>query len=314
MEFVALILFIALQIMFIPLAVVGLILLAIKQLMVSKKMGVSSTAISVIGNRWYMDVFGMREDPASVKLYRALPNGCEAGLWMVYFPSYLKYRISGKNRGPSSKREEGTEHFGSVARIRTLHFDRLINCSKDKAEQFVMMGAGFDTRCYGQLKDSALKLFELDQPATQKMKVEGLLKAGIDISHVTFVSVDFTTDHWYEKLEDAGYDPEKKTLFLWEGVTPYLSESDIRKTLKEVKSHAVSGSILLVDFYDKRLSYLKGVTTTNEGFQFGLDFSGDGEGILNQFLESQGLRVGEFHFMGQKTKKGAFGVVAEILI
>lgn len=314
MDFVAFILFIILQIMFIPVAVVGLILLAVKQLIVSKRMGVSSTAISVIGNRWYMDVFGIRKDEASIRLYRVLPNGSEAGLWMVYFPSYIKYRISRKNRGYSPVKEEGTESFASVAITRTIHFDHLINCSKDKAEQFVIMGAGLDARCYGELKDSTLKFFELDQPATQKMKVECLIKAGIDISHVTFISVDFTTDNWYEKLEDAGYDPGKKTLFLWEGVTPYLLESDIRKTLKEIKSHAVSGSILFADFYDKRLFYFKGVTATNEGFMFGLDFSADGKRTLGKFLESEGLKLGEFHFMGQKTKKGAFGVVAEIII
>jgi O-methyltransferase involved in polyketide biosynthesis len=36
-----------------------------------------------------------------------------------------------------------------------------------------------------------LKFFELDQPATQKLKVECLKKAGIDVSHVTFIQVDF---------------------------------------------------------------------------------------------------------------------------
>ena len=57
-------------------------------------------------------------------------------------------------------------------------FDHLISKSIDKTEQFIVMGAGFDTRCYGELKDSILKLFELDQPATQKMKVECLKKVG----------------------------------------------------------------------------------------------------------------------------------------
>lgn len=75
------------------------------------------------------------------------------------------------------------------------------------------MGAGFDTRCYGDLKNSNLKFFELDQAKPQKLKIEYLKKAGIDTSNVNYVEVDFSTEHWYEKLEQAGYDPGKKSFF-----------------------------------------------------------------------------------------------------
>jgi len=54
---------------------------------------------------------------------------------------------------------------------RTIYFDNIINKSKDKVEKFVVMGAGFDTRCYGDLKNSNLKFFELDQAKTQKLNV-----------------------------------------------------------------------------------------------------------------------------------------------
>ena len=60
------------------------------------------------------------------------------------------------------------------------------------------------------------------------------------------------------------------------------------------------------DLYAKRLLALKGVKATNEGFKFGLDFSADRESALNEFIESENFNLGEFHFMGQKTKKGAF--------
>lgn len=45
-----------------------------------------------------------------------------------------------------------------------------------------------------------------------------------------------------------------------------------------------------------------------------MDFTVDEEEVIKKFLKSDDLKLGEFHFMGQKTKKGAFGVVAEILI
>lgn len=314
MDFIAFLVYIIVQILFIPLVLIGGIIAIIKQVLISKKLGVSGTAVSVIGARCLMDVFGLRKDTAAVELFQALPNGYPFGLWLLFFPSYLRYKISGKHSGFASIKEEGREGMVDVSITRTIHFDKLINKSKDNVEQFVVMGAGFDTRCYGDLQKSNLKFFELDQSRTQKLKIECLKKAGIDNSQVTFVEVDFSKDKWYEKLEDAGYDPGKKSLFLWEGVTLYLSEKDVRRTLQEIKEHSASGSILVVDFYAKRLVSLKGVKATNELFNFALDFSNDKENVLKAFLESEKLTLGDFKFMGHKTDKGAFGVVAEVIL
>ncbi len=60
MDVIALLVFVIVQILFIPLAIVGFILVFYKQMYVSKKLGVSSTAIEVINGRWTMDVFGLR--------------------------------------------------------------------------------------------------------------------------------------------------------------------------------------------------------------------------------------------------------------
>jgi O-methyltransferase involved in polyketide biosynthesis len=46
----------------------------------------------------------------------------------------------------------------------------MINRAKEKIEQFVDMGAGFDTRCYGDLNNSHLAFFELDQQKMQHLR------------------------------------------------------------------------------------------------------------------------------------------------
>jgi methyltransferase (TIGR00027 family) len=306
MKLISLIVFIIVQILFIPLAIIGTILVSINQLIVSKKLGVSSTAISAIGGRWAMNAYGMRKDINTAKLYRALPNASALGMWLVLFPQYLRYKIN------PSLEKEGMESILNVAAVRTFHFDKLIHKSIDKIEQFIVMGAGYDTRCYGFFGNKKIKYFELDQLNTQKLKIECLKKAGIDTSQVTFIDVDFSAEKWYEKLEQAGYDPGKKSIFLWEGVTLYLSENDVRKTIKEVKEHAASGSILITDFYGNRVLALQGIKSTNEGFCFGLDFSMDYENVLKNFIESAGVKPGDCYFMGYKHKKGPYGVVAEI--
>ncbi len=322
MDIVALIVFIGVQILFIPLAIVGYILIFYKQVYVSKKLGTSFAAAKVITVRWTMDVFGLRADTASVKLIQVLPNNSMLGLWLVLLPLYLRYKIGGKNYGYPVITEPGKEGMSSAIYNRTLYFDKIINQAKGAVEQFVVMGAGFDTRCYGDLKNSDLGLFELDQAKMQQTKREYLKRVGIDTSHVTFVTVDFTTEHWYEKLEAAGYDPNKKSFFLWEGVTLYLSEIDVRNILRELEEHAVPGSIIAADFYSHSLltgqlhprvkAQLEALKIANEEPGFGLDFSADYENALKTFLESENTNVGEAYFMGYKTKKGTFMVVTEI--
>ncbi len=93
MDFIALLVFIVVQILFIPLAIVGVILVFYKQMYGSKNHGVSSTAVEVINGRWTMDIFGIRQDTASVKLNHVLPNNSLPGMWLALFPLYLQYKL-----------------------------------------------------------------------------------------------------------------------------------------------------------------------------------------------------------------------------
>lgn len=97
-------------------------------------------------------------------------------------------------------------------------------------------------------------------------------------------------------------------------MTLYLSEADVRKTLNEIKEHSAPGSILGMDLYDKKLTSMKGVKATKEMFGFSLDFTGDGDNVLKQFMTSENLAVGSYNFMSQKTKRGAYGVVLEVVV
>lgn len=311
MKYIALIVFIVVQILFLPLTIIGIILLAYKQLSVSKKLGISATALSAIGGRVGASILGTRKDKNAEKLYASLPNASIAGFWLYFFPTYVRYKIY------PAQMEEGKETLtslvNSIPASRSVYFDRIIEKQKNNVEQFVVMGAGYDTRCFGDLKNN-FKCFELDQLNTQKLKIESLKKANIDSSHVTFIDVDFTTEKWYEKLERSSYNPTKKTLFLWEGVTLYLSENDVRKTIKEIKTHSVSGSILATDFYAAKFALIKGVKSTNEMFHFTLEFSDNAENVLISFVESENLTLDSFYFMGQASDKGALGVVTELIL
>lgn len=53
---------------------------------------------------------------------------------------------------------------------------------------------------------------------------------------------------------------------------------------------------------------------TNEGVNFGLNFSSKHEEALSKFVKSESMSVGECFFLGEKSDKGPFVVVVEILI
>lgn len=319
MNFISFLIFIPLQILFLPLGLFGVILTAYKQIIVSKRLGSSQTAIEVLNGRWTMHLFDIRKDEAADKLIRTLPNASIVGLWLALSPLWIKYKISKRYFAYPRLPKEDEENIADLVIARTIYFDRIIDRLADDIEQFVVLGAGYDTRPYGTLKSRGLTFFELDQIETQVMKIKWLEKSGIDASHVKFVPVNFTQDNVFVKLKESGYDPERKTLFLWEGVTLYLSENDVRKMLREIGLNATSVCTVVADFYADRFIQTgkdkagkKTLELTNEGLGFGLPFNTDHESVFNRFIRSENLSVGETHFMGSSNKNGPFMVVSEI--
>ncbi len=321
MPVVSFIVFVVLQVVFLPLAILGMLLVAYKQMVVSRRLGVSQTAIEVINGRWTMHLFGIREDPTTVALARVLPNTSIVGLWLVLAPLWVKYKMSGAYFGYPRIPEQGAEVMADIVVARTRYFDRIIHRVAGEMEQFVVLGAGYDTRAYGALKRAGLSCFELDQPQVQRHKIDCLRRAGIDTSHVTFVPVDFGRENSFDKLRASGYDPGKKTVFLWEGVTLYLAAMAVRQTLRDIRDHASAGSVVVADFYADRVVRIgftklgkKALDYTGEGLGFGLPFATDYEPTLRSFLESEGMALGESFFMGRTHAKGPYMVVAEFTV
>lgn len=321
MSRLSLLLYIPLQVLFIPMAIVGVVLVAYKQMVVSKRLGVSQTAIEVINGRWTMHVFGMREDEATTRLAATLPNTSLLGVWLVLFPLWVKYKLSGEVFLYPRRVEQGSETLGELVIARTLYFDRVIERVLGDVGQVVLLGAGYDTRAYGPFRREGIVFFELDQESVQDHKRIMTARAGIDTTDVRFVAVDFSEDDVFEKLAEAGYDPVVKTIFLWEGVTLYLKEEAVRKAMRQVRTHSAPGSVLLADIYADRMIKMgksatgsKALDYTNEGFGFGLPFSAGHEAALSRFVESEALTVGETFFMGSVSDKGPFMVMVEMVV
>ena len=100
--------------------------------------------------------------------------------------------------------------------------------------QYVVLGAGLDTFAYRN-PFAALRVFEVDFPATQEGKRAMLAEAGIAVPEsLTFVPLDFEHHTLAEGLADAGFDARKPAFFGWLGVVPYLTLDAFRATLAAV--------------------------------------------------------------------------------
>jgi len=150
------------------------------------------------------------------KLAPTMLDGCITGCLLQCFPGTLVKVID-------RKFPNLTMHF--AARTRYLD-DCVIAAIDDGLKTVVILGAGYDTRAY-RLKSASY--FEIDRPAVQQLKQERLRAA--NLSGATLIPVDFQKDSLAEKLQTGGVCKDDATIFLWEGVTQYISREAIVETL-----------------------------------------------------------------------------------
>jgi methyltransferase (TIGR00027 family) len=152
----------------------------------------------------------------------------------------------------------------ALARVMQLHYcpitlsrsryteDCLEVALQQGAEQYVILGAGFDTFAFRRPElAERLQIFEVDHPVTQAQKRQRIAYAGWDLpAHLHFVSIDFTKESLPEALQRSTYRPEKSSFFSWLGVTFYLTEDVVFGTLRAISGMAANGSAIIFDYID----------------------------------------------------------------
>jgi methyltransferase (TIGR00027 family) len=125
--------------------------------------------------------------------------------------------------------------------------DRLAEAVANGVTQYVVLGAGLDTFAYRN-PFPALRVFEVDFPATQEWKRALLAEAAIALpASLTFVPLDFEHKALAEGLAEAGFDAGKAAFFGWLGVVPYLTLDAFRATLGAI-AQLPAGSGVCFDF------------------------------------------------------------------
>jgi len=167
----------------------------------------------------------------------------------------------------------------------------------DGATQVVILGAGYDTRAHRLPGLGAVAVYEVDHPDTQRAKREVLERATVlASSDLHYVANDFSRDDLTAGMAAAGYNGRQQTVFIWEGVTNYLSADAVDTTLRWVSTAAPGGTLIFTYVHRDVLTnpagfagadrLLSTLTRAGEGLTWGKDPE-----AMPEFLKERGLSL-----------------------
>ena len=309
-----LLLFVFIEIWLLPWQILGILIYTYKVIRKTNPAMISGTANEIASARLVMHRAGTREDEPTARLIRHLPAYGPAVAWL--FGSFgLASRWSGYDLSWAQYPVPRPSTINAMVGHRSEFFDRLLNEAIDPngpapVKQVVILGAGWDTRAWGMLRDADVRIFEVDMPPTQAAKRAALDAADLPQDRVTFVETDFVEKTWLQALTEQGFDPALPTFFLWEGVTYYLPIDAVETTLREVAQLA-RGSRIAFDFYSLELTDAKppfeklgkrmekGAKFYGyEPFRSGVSTNPPSRTHIESLLEAQGLELAEYEPYG----------------
>lgn len=138
--------------------------------------------------------------------------------------------------------------------VRTAFLDaRIERFVGSGVPQVVLLGAGFDTRA-ARLAREGVRFFEVDQPGSQAEKLARLAALdGYPVAAATYVTCDFEHEDFLDRLTARGFDAGLPAVFVWEGVTPYLTEPAVRATLRRLAQGAHPASVVMFDHVRRKV-------------------------------------------------------------
>ena len=204
-------------------------------------------------------------------------------------PHVLDDRIGLQLAGPDSdwrQRPDMNEYASPGVRAsivaRARFIDDLVTEQADHGvEQYILLGAGLDTRAYRLARRSDIPVFEVDLPVNIERKKAAVQRAiGRVPASVHLVPLDFERDDLIGALTGCGYRPEARTFSIWEGVTQYLTEDAVRATLGALRATPAGSRLMFtyvredfidgVNMYDAAILY-KRFRQRQQVWRFGLD-------------------------------------------
>jgi len=181
-------------------------------------------------------------------------------LWVAAWRAVESERPDALFHDPFARALAGPEGFAVLASaraaspieaptipVRTRYFDARIT----RGTQVVLLAAGMDSRAFRLSWPPGTRVYEVDQPEVLGLKEQrlgGAVPACVRIP----VPIDLAHD-WPGALRGEGFRPEAPTVWLLEGLLPYLDETMVRSLLARLSALSAEGSVLLTDVIGKLL-------------------------------------------------------------
>jgi methyltransferase (TIGR00027 family) len=115
-------------------------------------------------------------------------------------------------------------------------------------EQVVLLGAGLDARAHRMRTLASATVFEVDHPATQRIKQQKARHLPRAARELRYAACDFQRTGLADALAGAGFDPSARSLWVWEGVTMYLPAAVVAESLRTIARLSAVDSVLVATY------------------------------------------------------------------
>lgn len=171
----------------------------------------------------------------------------------LFLPAQLRWLVAATRLAPIRRLMIGGSEFtgpglwANLACRKRFIGDKLNEALED-IDAVVILGAGLDTRAYLLTRRVRIPVFEVDLPVNIARKLEAVRRVlgGPPLS-VRLVALDLERDDLLTSLAEHGYHTDYRAFFICEGVTQYLSEATVRRTLEGLRA-AAPGSRLVFTY------------------------------------------------------------------
>ena len=204
----------------------------------------------------------------------------------LFLPASMRWLVAATRWGPARRLMiRGSEFTGPGLWVnmacRKRFIDDKLKEALDDIDAVVILGAGLDTRAYRLTRQVRMPVFEVDLPVNIAMKAKTVRRVlGEPPLSVRLVALDFESDDLLTSLAEHGYRTDYRAFFICEGVTQYLTEDGVRRTLEGLRAAAPGSRLVFTyvrrDFIDGTNRYrtrtlYRTTRQRHQLWQFGLE-------------------------------------------
>ena len=179
---------------------------------------------------------------------------------------YSQWFVPDEIRPAARRFAEICPEFDDLIRCRLLVFRELVRSEIDRGtRQIVSVGAGFDTRP-AIFHADGVTFFDVDQPAVVQYKREMLERHGLE--PWPSIPCNYLDVNLPEKLQEAGFDPDLPSLFIWEGNTMYLPQDLIVEFLNHLATQLPAFTIAFDYMSTSVINRTSGIASVTKAFDY----------------------------------------------